>query len=50
MPKQDARKLPRKDLLALRRKVVNAVINKGMKTIEAIRLFGVGKTALFGWL
>jgi hypothetical protein len=29
--------------------VVSAVEEKGMKTVEAMRVFGVGQTALFGW-
>ena len=29
--------------------MVSAVEEKGMKAVEARRVFGVGRTALFGW-
>lgn len=34
----------------LRRRVVRAVVEEGMSKAEAVRFFGVGKTALFAWL
>ncbi len=30
-------------------RVVSAVEEMGMKAVEARRVFGVGRTALFGW-
>ena len=49
METQDGRKLSTEALHDLRLRVVSAVEEKGMKTVEAVRVFGVGRTALFGW-
>ena len=50
MKTQDGRKLSTEALHDLRLRVVSAVEDKGMKAVEAMRVFGVGRTALFGWL
>ena len=50
MKTQDGRKLSTEALHDLRLRVVSAVEEKGMKAVEAMRVFGVGRTALFGWL
>lgn len=50
MKTHDGRKLSTEALHDLRLRVVSAVEEKGMKAVEAMRVFGVGRTALFGWL
>ena len=50
MKTQDGRKLSTEALHDLRLRVVSAVEEEGMKAVEAMRVFGVGRTALFGWL
>jgi transposase len=50
MKTQDGRKLLTEALHDLRLRVVSAVEEEGMKAVEAMRVFGVGRTALFGWL
>ena len=50
MSNPDGRKLSDETLHDLRRRVVSAVEEKGMKAVEAMRIFGVGRTALFRWL
>jgi len=50
MEMTDARSLSAEAKEDLRRRVVRAVVDEGMSKAEAVRVFGVGKTALFGWL
>lgn len=47
---QDGRKLSSSALHDLRQRVVSAVEEKGMKAVDAMRVFGIGRTALFRWL
>lgn len=47
---QDGRKLSSSALHDLRQRVVSAVEEKGMKAVDAMRVFGIGRTALFQWL
>ena len=47
MSTQDGRKLSSSPLHDLRQSVVAAVEAKGMKAVDAMRIFGIGRTALF---
>ncbi len=48
--KQDARKLSPQAQEDLRRRVVRAIVEGGMKQAEAARVFGVGRTSIHHWL
>jgi transposase len=50
MDTHDARKLSPAALQDLRHRAVRAVVERGLKVTEACRTFGVGRTALHGWL
>ncbi len=50
METQDARKLSAAAQEDLRRRVVRAVVDTGMSKAEAVRTFGVSKTAVFSWM
>ncbi len=50
MNKQDARKLSPQAQEDLRRRVVRAIVEGGMKQAEAARVFGVGRTSIHHWL
>jgi transposase len=50
MERTDLRGLSAEAKEDLRRRVVRAVIDEGMSKAEAVRVFAVGKTALFAWL
>ena len=50
MNPQDARKLSPQALQELRYRAVRAVVEQGLQVAEACRTFGVGRTALHGWL
>jgi len=50
MSTQDGRKLSSSVLHDLRQRVVSAVEEQGVKAVDAMRIFGVGRTALFRWL
>lgn len=47
---KDARTLTPEAQQELRIRVVNAVVNQGMKQVDACRTFGIGKTAVHNWL
>ena len=48
--KLDARRLPPEGQEDLRRRVVRAVVEDGMKQVEAVRVFGVSRGSLHNWL
>ena len=50
METQDARKLSAAAQEDLRRRVVRAIVDDGMSKAQAVRTFGVSKTAVFNWL
>jgi len=50
MSTQYGRKLSSSALHDLRQRVVSAVEEQGVKAVDAMRIFGVGGTALFRWL
>ncbi len=50
METQDARKLSAAAQEDLRRRVVRAIVDTGMSKAEAVRTFGVSKTAVFNWM
>lgn len=50
MSKRDGRKLDAAAQEEVRRRAVDAVVSRGMSKAEAMRVFGVSKGALFGWL
>jgi len=50
MEAQDARKLSPAAQEDLRYRVVRAVVDEGMSKAEAVRTFGVSKTAVFKWI
>jgi transposase len=50
METQDARRLSPEAQEDLRRRVVHAVVDQGMRQSEAVRTFGVGRTSLHNWL
>jgi transposase len=47
---QDARKLSAAAQGDLRRRVVRAIVDGGMSKAQAVRTFGVSKTAVFNWM
>ena len=50
MKKQDARKLSRDTQEELRKRVIHAIENEGMKQVEAVRFFQVSRAAISKWL
>lgn len=46
----DARTLSAEAQEDLRKRVIRAVVDEGMSKAEAVRAFGVGKTAVFAWV
>ena len=48
--KPDARRLPPEAQEDLRRRVVRAVVEDGMKQVEAARVFGVSRGSIHNWL
>jgi len=50
MSQQDARRLPAAAQEDLRRRVVDAIVNQGMSQANAVRSFGVSKTAVYNWM
>lgn len=50
MDATDARRISADAQEALRRRVVRAIVERGMSKAEAVRTFGVSKTAVFGWI
>jgi len=46
----DARKLTPEAQEALRIRVISAIVNQGMKQVDACKTFNVGRTAVFNWL
>ena len=50
METQDARKLSASGQEDLRRRVVRAIVDEGMSKAQAVRTFGVSKTAVFNWM
>lgn len=50
MKTQDGRKLAPEAQEALRRRVVRAITQEGMRRVDAVRLFGVSRTAIYYWL
>jgi transposase len=50
MKTQDARRLPPQAQEDLRRRVVQAIVEQGMRPAEARRAFGVGRTTIYYWL
>ena len=50
METQDAGKLSAAAQEDLRRRVVRAIVDDGMSKAQAVRTFGVSKTAVFNWL
>jgi transposase len=50
MSKHDARRLPATAQEDLRRRVVDAIVNQGMSQADAVRGFGVSRTAVYTWL
>ncbi len=49
MSKHDARRLPATAQEDLRRRVVDAIVNQGMSQVDAVRSFGVSRTAVYTW-
>ena len=50
MDATDARRISAEAQEDLRRRVVRAVIDEGMSKADAVRTFGVSKTAVFKWI
>jgi transposase len=50
MNTQDARRLSPEAQEALRLRVVHAIVDQGMRQVDAARIFGVGRTAIHNWL
>jgi len=50
MNPHDARRLTPEAQEALRLRVVHAVLDQGMRQVDAVRTFGVGRTAIHNWL
>ena len=50
MKTNDGRQLNPEAQEALRKRVVSAILDEGMRQVEAIRLFGVGRTSIHNWL
>ena len=50
MRTQDARRLSPEAQEDLRRRVVRAVVKRGMRQIDAVRTFGVGRTSVHNWV
>jgi len=50
MRTHDARRLPPQAQQDLRRRVVHAIVDEGMRQIDAVRTFGVGRTSVHNWL
>ena len=48
--KPDARRLPPEAQEDLRRRVIRAVVEDGMKQVEAVRVFGVSRGSIDTWL
>lgn len=48
--RRDARHLSPEAQEDLRRRVVHAVVDEGMKQVEAARVFGVGRSSIHNWL
>jgi len=46
---EDGRRLAPKAQEALRRRVVDAILNQGMRQTEAARVFGVSRTSVYNW-
>jgi len=50
MKTNDGRQLSPEAQEALRKRVVSAIRDEGMQQVEAIRVFGVGRTSIHNWL
>ncbi len=50
MKTQDARRLSPEAQEDLRRRVVHAVVKKGMRQVDAVQVFGVSRTSVHNWL
>ena len=50
METNDARRLSSEAQEDLRRRVVRAVVDRGMTQVEAVRTFGVGRTSVHNWV
>ena len=50
METKDARKLTPEAQEALRMRVIDAVVNQGMRQVDACKTFNVGRTAVYNWL
>src|ERR1700693_1631034 len=46
----DARMLSPRAKEDLRRRVVHAVVEQGMRPVQAVRVFRVSRTAVYGWV
>lgn len=50
MKTQDARRLSPEAQEDLRRRVVHAMVKKGMRQVDAVQVFGVSRTSVHNWL